>query len=191
MRIVLCFASVWLVFAGLATADVVPTLTGVTGSSPFTYEYSISFGPGINLDSTAPFDQFFTIYDFAGFNGVQSAPAGWTFVASPGLTPPRVNVVDNPTVPNLTWKYVSSPVIAGPTIVGSFAAQSTLGPLFTGGTFASQGTNATATESVENVGSVSVPSTLQEGPIPEPATGLLFGFGLVALSLVSRRFVRS
>jgi hypothetical protein len=184
------------VLGAAANATMLPSLTGVDISGAFTYRYAISFGPGIKLDSSSPFGQFFTIYDFAGFNGSHSSPHGWKFIRDndddddgdhdADWKQAKKADTDNKHKANLTWQYVGSPVLAGPGVIGDFSAQSTVGSLRSA-QFVSQGTDASG-KAVLDAGSVSVPS-IQE--TPEPATGLLLGCGLVLLSLVSRRFLRS
>lgn len=182
------------IVAAAANANILPSLKGVDFSGAFTYKYSISFGPGIKLDRSSAFSQFFTIYDFAGFNGKHSSPADWEFVDDgPGMSEFGLNIANDPNRPDLTWKYVGRRPLSGPGSAGPFWAQSTFGPLLRTADFAGQGTGASGYNlgsAVRTITTVSVPDNASIHA-PEPATGLLLGCGLVAISLFSRRFLRS
>ena len=49
---------------------------------------------------------FFTIYDFVGFNGSHSEPANWLFSSLPAGPVPVLIAVpgDDPAIPYLTWQ---------------------------------------------------------------------------------------
>jgi len=61
----------------IARADIIPTLSSVTGSSPtFNWNYSAN----VTVDETVNAGDFFTIYDFSAIMPTTTAqPAGWTF----------------------------------------------------------------------------------------------------------------
>lgn len=129
---------------------------------------------------------WFTIYDFNGFTGVHSEPAGWVFTSSNiGVTPSDVIPVDNPTIPNLTWTWTGSTII--PTgqsfTLGQFSAVSmfntpVLANFVSRGTKDVPGLPADGTK-ISNVGMVAVPVST----IPEPTTMTLTGLGLMAVAL--------
>src|SRR5204862_3612716 len=87
-----------------ARADIIPTLSSVTGSSPnFTWNYSAN----VTIDETVNTGDFFTIYDFGSIApGSNTQPSGWTFSqALVGPTPSLVTPTDNASILNLTWTY--------------------------------------------------------------------------------------
>src|SRR2546421_9812081 len=87
-----------------ARADIIPTLSSVTGSSPnFTWNYSAN----VTVDETVNHGDFFTIYDFGSIAlGSNIQPAGWTFSqALVGPTAAQTSPIDNPNILNLTWTY--------------------------------------------------------------------------------------
>src|SRR5438034_9279056 len=108
-----------------ARADIIPQLT-LTSPSPviggFLWEYDATLTHEQFLKS----GDFFTIYDFAGLLPMSnSQPANWMFSsANVGRTPGAVTIVDNPGLPNLTWKYTGPDTSNGPTDLGIFSAKS-------------------------------------------------------------------
>src|SRR5437868_10803460 len=84
-----------------ARADIIPTLSSVTGSSPnFTWNYSAN----VTVDETINTGDFFTIYDFGTIApGSNTQQTGWTFSqALVGSTPSMVMPTDNTSILNLT-----------------------------------------------------------------------------------------
>src|SRR5437870_453150 len=77
------------------TKDITPFLDSVTGTGPFTFNYHIVIGGGELVQpgpGTAPpavtaangsatggavFSDYFTVYDFNGYNGTHTEPGGW------------------------------------------------------------------------------------------------------------------
>src|SRR5213593_4721946 len=102
-----------------ARADIIPTLSSVTGSSPnFTWNYSAN----VTVDETINTGDFFTIYDFGTIApGSNTQPTGWTFSqALVGPTPSLVLSADNPSILNLTWTYNGAAPITGSAALGIF-----------------------------------------------------------------------
>src|SRR5437870_10784440 len=124
-----------------ARADIAVSFVSVTGSGPFTWTYSAALQPSSEVTSTPipnpdNTTNFFTIYDFQGFTGTHSEPAGWTFTtALVGPTPATTSPSDSATVPNLTWTYTAvtenegSPSAQTP--LGTFSAGSIYGQIAT------------------------------------------------------------
>jgi uncharacterized repeat protein (TIGR01451 family) len=176
-----------LTFTGLARANINPILTsGPTPSgASFVYTYTAYLSsderldpgatngltcPGLNSNVQCnPAGTFFTIYDVAGFQGVQGPlPANWTFSIHPtGLTPSTIvtNSFDSASLVNVTFTY-SGPVFAPGllTSLGSFQIISSLGTVSPVGHFSSQATNNLSGPANGNTdqiwGLVTVPSPL-------------------------------
>jgi hypothetical protein len=166
--------------AGVASADtIVPSFVSVAGGGPYTWTYAaVHVGAG-----RVAAGDFFTIYDFAGFTGVSSAPADWTL--STALTTPApapLPLGDNPTVLNLTWTY------SGPTIATAFPFLTPLG-LFTADSISatsgavSWGSQDTGFDVVvdQNASGATVAA------VPEPSALLVAGIGLLGFALRRQR----
>ena len=133
-------------------------------------------------DSQLQSGNYFTIYDFNGYvAGSAVAPAGWApTLANVGPTPELVRPDDDPTIPNLSFRYTGPTITAGQTGLGNFwavsAYQLPTDSFFTARTNRSSDggidTNITST-------SVPVPTATPVGPtVPEPTTLALAGLGL-------------
>jgi hypothetical protein len=171
-----------------ARADIIPTLFSTTpNGSNFTWDYN-----GIvTANQTVTTGDFFTIYDFGGYvAGSATAPAGWTVsVQLVGITPSDVNPVDNPSLFNLTWKYIgTTPIVGDSSLNGQFTADSTFKDP-TRANFTAQATRSNGAQAgtkVDNIGMVDV-------PVPEMSALLpilsVCGAGLLSLvpSFVRRR----
>jgi PEP-CTERM motif-containing protein len=190
---VLCVLG-WLAMGpNLVRADIITQYKSVSGGDG---NYTWSYGANVSVDQTVLKGDYFTFYDFNGFNGTHSEPAGWTFETSAiGPVPNYVLPPDNATVTNLVWKYNGDAPIHGPFDLGTFAAGSTLGTSSLG-TFAAQGTRTDAMSvgaKVFNIGFEAMPSLSPPVPaggleVPEPTTLAVLGFGLpLAFHLLARR----
>jgi hypothetical protein len=166
-----------------ARADIIPTLSSVTGSSPnFTWNYSAN----VTVNQTVNTGDFFTIYDFGsiapGFATMQ--PTGWTFSqALIGPTAAQTSPTDNPNILNLTWTYNGTTPIVGSAALGMFSVITSTDQLKVG-QFTAQATLNTgpnAGTKVSNVGTVSV-------PVPEPST--LFPIMSLCVAIGVDRFLR-
>jgi hypothetical protein len=188
-RIILVVAA-GLAAAGIARADIIPTLDTVNavGASDFTWSYRATLTQDENaVSGGSNGGDYFTIYDFGGFiPGSNEQPAGWTFSFHlVGKTPPLVTPTDDHHIYNLTWHYVGGAglpdEIVGPLNLGLFSADSTTDQLRLG-QFAAEATKNTGPFSgtpVDNIGSVAV-------PIPEMSALLpmigVFGLGAIGLA---------
>ena len=165
-----------------ARADIIPTLSSVTGSSPtFTWNYSAN----VTVDQTVNTGDFFTIYDFGTIApGSNTQPTGWTFSqALLGPTPALTNPTDNPNILNLTWTYTGSTPISGSAALGIFSVITSTDQLkvgqFTAEATRNSGPNAGT--KVDNIGTVSV-------PVPEPS--VLFPIMSLCAAIGVDRFLR-
>jgi hypothetical protein len=147
-----------------ARADIIPTLSSVTGSSPnFTWNYAAN----VTVDQTVNTGDFFTIYDFGSIApGSNTQPTGWTFSqALVGPTAALTSPTDNPNILNLTWTYTGTTPIVGSAALGIFSVITSTDQL-KDGQFTAQATRNSgpnAGTKVSNIGTVAV-------PVPEPST---------------------
>jgi hypothetical protein len=173
-----------------AEAGFTITLASVTPSgSEYIYNYTAQISTGDEIRT----GDFFRIYDFYGYvPGSISAPAGWT--GSTALTnptpPPNVLVPlgDDPNVTNLIFTYTGTPIIAGPTTILNFIARSQYALGTPEKNYVGRNTQAggpTAGQPVDVVGNVRVPA------VPEPASLVSMGLGVIALGFVAARRKRS
>ncbi len=165
----------------IARADIIPTLSSVTGSSPtFTWNYSAN----VTVNETVNTGDFFTIYDFSSIMPTTTTqPAGWAFsTALVGPTAALTTPTDSASLWNLTWTYSGAP-IAGSAALGIFSAVTNTDQLKTG-QFTAEATrsNDPTNTKVSNIGSVSV-------PVPESTT-LFPIIGVCAAALFSRMLRR-
>jgi hypothetical protein len=197
--LVIVFAA--LAFSGLASASLIPFLTNISASpAPYTWSYTLHVSPDEQLNpsatagqcpagATCPSGTFFTIYDIGGFAGGVAQPAGWTnSVQFTGITPTTQIVPDSSVLLNVTYFYTGAtqPVVQGSSelLISGFSFLSTSNLPVTG-TASWNATKFGFTGIDQGNAPVQVP-----GPnVPEPASMLLIGGGLVGLALLRRKLV--
>ena len=169
-------------FAGVARADIIPSLSGpptTLGPNLHRFTYATSVG----VDSRVDAGDYLVIYDFAGFTGEHSEPAGWDFLTpapNAGPVPLGTLPLDDPNIPNLVWTWTRESII-GQAPVGDFTANSIYN-LLGFDSFAALSTRSTGPDigsSISNVGFINVPLA------PEP--GVLSMLAIGAIGLLRRR----
>jgi len=159
-----------------AQAGFTVALASVTGTGPFTFNYTATTAAGDTISA----GDFFRVYDFFGYvAGSITAPAGWTATTALTNPTPPPNVIlslgDDPAIPNLIFTYTGAPIV-GPASISGFSAQSTLNFLGFEKNYvgrATQGSGPTAGQPVDTVGNVRVPG------VPEPASVISTGLGVL------------
>lgn len=182
----------------VAAANIIPTLTTITGAGPFTWNYNLQLSsdqdaaPGLPpAENPVPhenlsFGSFLTVYDFAGYvAGTCTGPSGWVCTTqNTGFTPDDVIPQDNPAIVNLTWAYTSGPLITGQpngADLGFFSAQSIYSE-DTQVSYAARGVKnngGSAGTIADNVGNTRGPRALE---VPEPTSLALAGLALGLLA---------
>ncbi len=177
----LCAAAI--LAAGLASANVIPTFTSVTGSgSLFTYSY------GVDVDAF----QFVVTGDelcFAsvpGLTGSATAPSGWSASESPSSACPINSGVSVPNAAgSVLYIYTGSANIPSSTVIGTFTYQDTFGSAT--GTIAFGATSEKDSDSLPTANQGQIVGPTVSSTVPEPGTVALLGAGLLLFAFPKRR----
>jgi hypothetical protein len=202
------FVLATLAFSGLAMASITPALNGgsptLVSPGVYNWSYNIAVDANESLDPSATtntvclggvacaFGTFFTLYDIPGLvtsgPNAPTAPSGWGIsINFSGLTPSGQLLFDDPAAANVTFYYTGA-IIAGPAIVSPFSYDSTYGdPQI--GVFSYQATKNQNKTVDQGQGPIEIPVAPSgpQGGVPEPASVLMLGAGLIALAQIGRR----
>jgi hypothetical protein len=186
------------VFSGLAMASITPALDGgapTGGPGVWTWTYSISVDGNESLNPTAnagatclggqtPCNTFWTIYDVGGLiTTTEGTPGGWGWVENAvGITPGGQLISDSGGYLNITFYYTGATQTGPITSIDGFSFQSTTGTANPNGIFSYQATKIQNGKPDQGQGNVDIPQS-----VPEPASVLLIGGGLVGLAFVRRK----
>ncbi len=209
-----------LTFMGIGNASIIPTLTsGPVADGPnwdFNYTATLqqderldplSTG-GVTCPSTgapiqcSPTGTFFTLYDVGSPSTFISAssPTGWGQTEQlSGITPSTINATfDSATLLNVTFFYTGPIVTTGGSVlpITGFQIVTTIDGVNAEGWYSGQATknvgeDAGLTDQFDGRVPVPLAPTGPLGGVPEPATFLMLGAGLLAVALAWRRKVRA
>ncbi len=153
--------------------------------------YRWTYNIVLPTDSQLRAGDYFTVFDFGGLMANSNfQPEDWAFETNAPI-PPGVEPVDNPDLPNLTWRYTGATISSGQTGLGNFWAVSQFETPTD--SFFTATTHRTTDGRVDtNITDTTVP--VPTGPtdpnlVPEPTTILLAALGLpfVGLARLRRR----
>lgn len=178
---------------GPASAGLLPTTVTVTPDAGL---YRWTYAIVLPTDSQIRTGDYFTIYDFGGFEGSVAQPDNWAFsTALTGPVPVGVEPNDDPLISNLTWTYNGPTIPTGQLGLGNFWALSQFDSS-SDSAFTAR-THRTSDGKIDtNITETTVPVPTSPPGVPEPGTIVLAALGLPFLGLARsfgrvRRFASS
>jgi hypothetical protein len=173
---------------GQARAGLLPVNVSVLPEGDL---YRWTYNIVLPTDSQLRAGDYFTIYDFGGLVvGSNSQPSDWAFTTLAPI-PAGVQPVDDPALPNLTWRYTGPTIVSGQVGLGNFWAVSEFDTP-TDSYFTATTHRTTDGRVDTNITDTTVPVPGDPGEpnlVPEPTTLLLAGLGLPFAALLRRRRV--
>ncbi len=188
----LAFVAFTAVSTQTAKADIITSLAGQSASGGmYNYTFSVLLTGDEEVNTSLPYAQFGTLYDLSTSSVSPTNVTGllatdFTFASAPTNTNAYLTTVpDSATSWNLRYTFNGSP-ITGPQALGTFMVSlPTALPsmvFYDGEAGKSTGTPGNETG---NAGSISISSP--SSGVPEPASILLMGGGLLGIGFIGRR----
>lgn len=168
---------------GLASANIIPTLSGTSSSGGVTtYTYSLALSSGEEVVTGS----VFCFANISGLTGVASAPTGWTGTTSitTGCTGVNAGVTAANDADSVLYTYSGTTIIGTGASLGNFLYRSTDGTSGVISVAYGADTSTVSSGPDHNQGDVAGPGLKTT---PEPATLSLIGGSLLGLGLLRRK----
>jgi hypothetical protein len=198
MKKIILTAAALMCSAVVSWGDIIPTFqTSVdNGDATFTYFYTADLTDVQRLDpANGSQNHFFVIFDFNGYVAGSALSLNPLFTPGDALVGPYPDALasspdDDPTVPNIYFRYNGAAVQPGPASLGQFSAISTLST-YTTDRYFGQATknNGIVGEDGTLTANTGIITTPAPASVPEPGSIFLMGSGLLGVAMFVRRRV--